>query len=157
LASDQSYRDRVNDSNATALIVSSMMDGVSKNLLIAANPKLAFARAIQALHGAAYEPTAVSDDFAAGRNCLLAARLSILPRVTVCDIVVLGDRMTLRPGAVIGNNCHSGDDTIIHPNVTIYHDCRGGSRCIVHAGTVIGADGFGFVPDEQGQQVKLLR
>ncbi|HMG32531.1 MAG TPA: UDP-3-O-(3-hydroxymyristoyl)glucosamine N-acyltransferase [Blastocatellia bacterium] len=156
LASDQSYRDRVNDSNATALIVSSMMDGVSKNLLIAANPKLAFARAIQALHGAAYEPTVVSDDFAVGRNCVLGVDLSILPRVTVGDNVVIGDRVTLHPGAVIGNNCHIGDDTIIHPNVTIYHDCRVGSRCIVHAGTVIGADGFGFVPDEQGHQVKLL-
>jgi UDP-3-O-[3-hydroxymyristoyl] glucosamine N-acyltransferase len=28
---------------------------------------------------------------------------------------------------------------------------------IIHAGAVIGADGFGFVPDEEGRQVKLLQ
>jgi UDP-3-O-[3-hydroxymyristoyl] glucosamine N-acyltransferase len=37
----------------------------------------------------------------------------------------------------------------------VYADCTIGSRVIIHAGTVIGADGFGFVPDEEGKQVKI--
>lgn len=40
-----------------------------------------------------------------------------------------------------------GNDVQIYPNVTILERCRIGSRVIIHAGTVIGSDGFGFVPD----------
>jgi UDP-3-O-[3-hydroxymyristoyl] glucosamine N-acyltransferase len=58
---------------------------------------------------------------------------------------------------VIGDRCAIGADTVIHANVSIYHDCEIGSRVIVHAGTVIGADGFGFVADEHGRQVKMLQ
>lgn len=65
--------------------------------------------------------------------------------------------MTLYPGVVIGNRCSIGDDTIIHANVSIYDDCSIGSRVIIHAGSVIGADGFGFVADEEGHQVKVLQ
>ena len=32
----------------------------------------------------------------------------------------------------------------------IYEGCVVGSRCILHAGAVIGADGFGFMPNAEG-------
>jgi UDP-3-O-[3-hydroxymyristoyl] glucosamine N-acyltransferase len=35
------------------------------------------------------------------------------------------------------------------PNVVLYQDVRIGPRTLVHSGAVIGADGFGFTPDEQ--------
>jgi UDP-3-O-[3-hydroxymyristoyl] glucosamine N-acyltransferase len=40
-----------------------------------------------------------------------------------------------------------GDGVVIYPNVTIQARCVVGNRVIIHAGTVIGSDGFGFVPD----------
>ena len=52
--------------------------------------------------------------------------------------------------AVVCENAKVGDNTILYPNVTIYHDCKVGSRCILHSGCVIGADGFGFTPSENG-------
>src|SRR5581483_9238449 len=48
-----------------------------------------------------------------------------------------------------------GNDTTIFANVSVYDDCEIGARCRIHSGTVIGSDGFSFVPDEQGRQVKL--
>ncbi|MBK7601339.1 MAG: hypothetical protein IPJ07_23550 [Acidobacteria bacterium] len=42
------------------------------------------------------------------------------------------------------------------PNVSIYDDTSIGARCRIHSGTVIGADGFSFTPDESGKQFKLL-
>jgi UDP-3-O-[3-hydroxymyristoyl] glucosamine N-acyltransferase len=76
--------------------------------------------------------------------------------VTIGSEAVIGDRVTLHPGVVIGDRCRIGDDSVIYANVTVYADCEIGKRTIVHSGTVIGADGFGFVPDEEGHQVKLL-
>ncbi len=43
-----------------------------------------------------------------------------------------------------------GDGTILYPGVKIYEGCVIGSRCILHAGAVIGADGFGFIPNAAG-------
>lgn len=157
LASDAAYLARVNESRATAIIVSAPIEGTTKNLLIAGNPKLAFARAIHALHSIEYRTTGVRADLIAGEGTVLGKELSIHSRVTIGRDAVIGDRVTLHPGVVIGDRCRIGDETVVHANVSIYHDCEIGKRVIIHAGTVIGADGFGFVADEDGRQLKLLQ
>ncbi|MEW6127704.1 MAG: UDP-3-O-(3-hydroxymyristoyl)glucosamine N-acyltransferase [Acidobacteriota bacterium] len=157
LASDTNYRARLNDSMATAIIIAPPVVAASANLLVVKNPKLAFARAIQALHAKAYAASGVSADLLRGEGCVLGDELSIHPRVTLGRNVVIGNRVTLHPGVVIGEGSRIGDDTVIHANVAIYPDTLIGNRVVVHSGTVIGADGFGFVPDEQGRQVKLLQ
>jgi UDP-3-O-[3-hydroxymyristoyl] glucosamine N-acyltransferase len=58
--------------------------------------------------------------------------------------------VTIMPGCVIGDEVRIGADTLIYPNVTILTRCTVGERCIIHSGTVIGSDGFGFVPQEAG-------
>lgn len=157
LALDAAYVARVNESRATAVIVSAPIAGSSRNLLVAGDAKLAFARAIEALHKTEYEPIGMSGDLIAGQGTVLGEGLSIHPRVTIGRDAVIGDRVTLHPGVVIGDRCTIGDDTVLHANVTIYRECAIGNRVIIHSGTVIGADGFGFVPDEAGHQVKLLQ
>lgn len=157
LAASARYAARLNESDATAVIVSEPIPGSSRNLLIARNPKLAFARAIEALHNLEYKSTGKSEDVIVGQGTVLGEQLSIHPRVTIGQDAVIGDRVTLYSGVVIGDRCRIGDDTVIYPNVSVYHDCEIGRRAIVHAGTVIGADGFGFVADEQGRQVKMLQ
>ena len=61
--------------------------------------------------------------------------------VSIAAFVSVGDRVCLGSGVFIG------DDTTIYPNVTIMDHCRIGSRVKINAGSVIGGDGFGFVPD----------
>jgi UDP-3-O-[3-hydroxymyristoyl] glucosamine N-acyltransferase len=157
LALDAGYLARINQSQATAIIVPASMAGYSGNLLVARDPKLAFARAIGALHKSDYQPIGVSGDLIVGEGTVLGNDLSIYPRVTLGRGVVIGDRVTMHPGVIIGDRSLIGDDSTLHANVTIYRDCEIGQRVVIHAGTVIGADGFGFVPDESGHQVKLLQ
>ncbi|HXG66088.1 MAG TPA: UDP-3-O-(3-hydroxymyristoyl)glucosamine N-acyltransferase [Blastocatellia bacterium] len=157
-ALDAAYRSRLGESRAAAVIVAPPApEAPGCNLLIARNPKLAFARAVQALHAAAYTPTGVSADLIVGQGTSLGADLSIHPRVTIGRDCVIGNRVRLHPGVVIGDRCRVGDDAVIYANVSVYDDCEIGSRVTIHAGTVIGADGFGFVADEEGRQVKLLQ
>lgn len=156
LATRSAFIDRIDESRASAIVVSAPIENCPRNLLIAKNPKLAFARAIEALHAIRYDALGVSPDLIAGPGTTFGTDLSIYPRVTIGRDVVIGDRVTLHPGVVIGDRCSIGSDAVIHPNVSICHDCEIGGRVIIHAGTVIGADGFSFVPDEEGHQVKLL-
>ena len=59
------------------------------------------------------------------------------------------------PGVVIGDDVEIGNDVLIYPNVTIYHRCKIGNRVIIHSGTVVGSDGFGFVPRPDGTYEKI--
>ncbi len=126
-------------------------------LLIAKDAKLAFARAIQAFYGKPYENRGVSAELQIGAGSTLGADCSIHPRVTIGRDCIVGNRVTLHPSVVLGDRVKVGDDTVIFPNVSVYDDTEIGARCRLHSGVVIGADGFSFTPDEQGQQFKLLQ
>jgi UDP-3-O-[3-hydroxymyristoyl] glucosamine N-acyltransferase len=148
-------------SSAAALIVPAKLADNEKlagrNLLVAKDAKLAFARAIAAFYGTVPEPRGVSNDLALGEGSRIGAGCSIHQRVTIGRNSVIGDRVTLHPGVVIGDNCRVGDDTVLFPNVSVYDNTEIGARCRIHSGTVIGSDGFSFTPDEQGRQFKLLQ
>lgn len=67
----------------------------------------------------------------------------------------IGDNVKIYPGVFIGENVKIGNDTVINANVSIYHDCVVGNNVMLHAGIVIGADGFGFAPKEDGTYSKI--
>jgi UDP-3-O-[3-hydroxymyristoyl] glucosamine N-acyltransferase len=69
---------------------------------------------------------------------------------------VTGKGCMIYPYAYIGDHVEIGDNTIVYPHVTIYERCIIGSNCIIHAGAVIGADGFGFAP-ENGVYKKIAQ
>lgn len=66
------------------------------------------------------------------------------------DNVVIGDGCQIYPNVVICENAKVGNDCLFYPNITIYHDCHVGNRVTLHAGSVVGSDGFGFAPSENG-------
>lgn len=67
----------------------------------------------------------------------------------------LGKGVKIYPQAYVGHDAVVGDGTVLYPGVKVYHGCRIGKRCILHSGVVVGADGFGFAPDEQGHYNKI--
>ncbi|MFA5649469.1 MAG: UDP-3-O-(3-hydroxymyristoyl)glucosamine N-acyltransferase [Bacteroidales bacterium] len=67
----------------------------------------------------------------------------------------IGDNVLVYPQAYIGNNVTIGSNTTINAGVKIYDDCKIGENCILHAGAVIGADGFGFAPQNDGSYTKI--
>jgi UDP-3-O-[3-hydroxymyristoyl] glucosamine N-acyltransferase len=69
--------------------------------------------------------------------------------------VVVGDGSKIFPGVYLGNNVVVGKNSMIYPGVKIYHDCVIGSNVVIHAGTVIGSDGFGYAPQQDGSLKKV--
>ncbi len=64
--------------------------------------------------------------------------------------VTLGNNVKIYPNSYIGDNVSIGDDTTIYAGVKIYSETIIGKGCKIHSGTVVGSDGFGFAPDENG-------
>lgn len=68
---------------------------------------------------------------------------------------VIGNNVKIHPQVFVGDGVKIGDNCTILPGVKICHDCVIGNNVVVHAGTVIGSDGFGFAPREDGSYSKV--
>ena len=75
----------------------------------------------------------------------------------ISDNVTIGNNVKIHPQVFIGDNVVVGDNTILFSGVKIYPDCRIGADCILHSGVVIGADGFGFAPNNGEPFTKIAQ
>lgn len=91
-------------------------------------------------------PTAVVDPAAQ-----VAATASIGPRCVIEAGAKIEDHAVLVANVFVGAGAVVGAGTVVHPNVTLYTRVRVGRQCIIHGGAVLGADGFGFLPDPSGR------
>jgi len=69
--------------------------------------------------------------------------------------VRIGNNVKLFPQVYLGDNTIIDDDSILFPGVKIHHDCVIGKNVTIHAGAVIGGDGFGFAPQQDGSFKKV--
>ncbi|MDR2684803.1 MAG: UDP-3-O-(3-hydroxymyristoyl)glucosamine N-acyltransferase [Prevotellaceae bacterium] len=75
--------------------------------------------------------------------------------VTIGENCKIGNNVKIYPNVQIADNVEIKDDSTIYSNVAVYENCIIGRRNIIHSGAVIGADGFGFAPDEAGRYSKI--
>ena len=144
------YKSEVATSLAGAIIVSekAAADFAGRNLIIAADPYLYFAKVARLFHpvvpaSAGRHPTAVvEEDAVVPESCEIGAH------VYIGKNTVLGERCRILAGCVVEQDCVLGDEVVLHPNVTLYSDCKLGQRVEIHGGSVIGADGFGLAFDQ---------
>lgn len=161
--SNPKYRRFISSTGASAIIIThdEILAGIgerspSLNFIRVKDPYLAFLRIVDLLtpppavplrgvHPAAVTaPSAViHPDAAVGPNAVIGERCTI------------GAGTILHPCAVLGDNVTVGEGSVIHANVTVREGCRIGNRVIIHAGTVIGSDGFGFAPRDDGSYEKI--
>ena len=69
--------------------------------------------------------------------------------------VRIGDNVKIYPNTYIGDNVSIGDNSVLFAGAKIYADCEIGKNCVINSGVIIGADGFGFAPDENGRYQKV--
>lgn len=119
----------------------------SKPLLIAAQPRLAFARAARLLYPPASGQSGIHPTAVVHPSAHLGKDITVAERAVIGECGEIGDRSSIGAGCVVGANVHLGEDCTLYPNVTIYPGARLGNRVIVHAGAVLGSDGFGYVRD----------
>lgn len=69
--------------------------------------------------------------------------------------VTIGNNVRIYPQVYIGDGVSIADNSIIYAGAKIYKGCKIGANCIVHSGAIIGSDGFGFAPTEDGGFEKI--
>ncbi|CAH8286034.1 UDP-3-O-[3-hydroxymyristoyl] glucosamine N-acyltransferase [Mariniflexile fucanivorans] len=73
----------------------------------------------------------------------------------ISDHVKIGNNVKIFPNTYIGENVFIGDNTIIFSGAKIYSETIIGNSCVINSGVIIGADGFGFAPNEKGGYNKI--
>lgn len=144
---------RALNSQASALIVPVNVNQLSKPMIKVANPRLAFAQILNFFFPPAPCIPAIHPTAVIGEN-VKASGCSIGALVYVGNNVTIGAGTIIHPGAVIGNEVVIGSNSVIHSNVVIRDGCQVGDRVQIHPGTVIGADGFGYVT-VNGENIKV--
>ena len=103
----------------------------------------------QAQHSGVHEKSSIRENVSLGDNVYIGEF------VVIAQNSQIGNNTKIHPQVYIGENVEIGENTIIYHGVKIYDECKIGNNCIVHAGAVIGADGFGFAPAEDGKHKKV--
>lgn len=145
-----------NDSNASAILVTQgLAKKCSGNLLVVPNPKMSFVQLLNVFYPPKEFSSGIHDSCIIGEGSNINETARLEPNVVVGDNVTIGIGSYIGAGSYLGDGAVVGDYTRFYPRVTVYHDCEIGHHCIIHSGVVIGADGFGFLPNDKGEQIKI--
>ena len=95
------------------------------------------------------QPSVISENVIYGKNLYLGSFSYIGKNVTI------GNDVKIYPNCFIGDNVTIGDNCIFFAGVKIYSETVIGDNCNFHSGCVVGSDGFGFAPTEDGTFSKI--
>jgi UDP-3-O-[3-hydroxymyristoyl] glucosamine N-acyltransferase len=146
-AENEIFFARAGQSAATAIIVDKRFSSSNKILIQVPDARIAFAKALTLFFPekkfvAGIHPTAVI-----ATNAKIDSSAHIGPHCVVGEGVKIGANSVLQTGNFIGDDSKLGKDVNIFPNVTIYPRTEIGDRVRIHANSVVGSDGYGYVPD----------
>jgi UDP-3-O-[3-hydroxymyristoyl] glucosamine N-acyltransferase len=95
------------------------------------------------------QPSVISENVIYGSDLYLGSFCYVGKNVTI------GNNVKIYPNSFIGDNVIIGDNCVFFAGVRIYSETEIGNNCTLHSGTVIGSDGFGFAPQEDGAYSKV--
>ena len=95
------------------------------------------------------QPSVISEGVVYGENLYLGSFCYIGKNVKI------GQNVKIYPNSFIGDNVTIGDNCVFFAGVRIYSETEIGANCTIHSGTIVGSDGFGYAPLEDGTYNKI--
>jgi UDP-3-O-[3-hydroxymyristoyl] glucosamine N-acyltransferase len=95
------------------------------------------------------QPSVISEGVTYGDDLYLGSFCYIGKNVRI------GNNVKIYPNSFIGDNVTIGDNCVFFAGVRIYSETEIGNHVTIHSGTIIGSDGFGFAPQEDGSFTKI--
>ena len=153
------YEDFLYSTNASIVIINDnqeLKQAVSATLIRVADAYISFANLLQKYQEMMKEQlTGIQQPSYIDASAKLGNNVFVGAFTYIGENAVIGDNVKLYPGVYIGNDVIIGNNSVLHPGVKIYFRCSVGNTVTIHAGTVIGGDGFGFAPQDDGSYKKV--
>ncbi|MBE0650022.1 MAG: UDP-3-O-(3-hydroxymyristoyl)glucosamine N-acyltransferase [Bacteroidales bacterium] len=116
---------------------------------------LAFTSLLEIYQNSKQQKTGISPNAAVAPSAKIGEGVYIGDFVSIGENTTIGNNVKIYSNTSIGDNCKIGNDTTIYYGVKIYSETVIGNECILHGGSVIGADGFGFAPQQNTDFKKI--
>ena len=95
------------------------------------------------------QPSVISDNVTYGDDLYLGSFCYVGKNVKI------GNNVKIYPNTYIGDNVIIGNNCIFFAGVRIYSETEIGNNCVIHSGAIVGSDGFGFAPHDDGTYSKI--
>lgn len=144
------YTPYIYETKATAVIVSKNFAAekpVETTLLRVENAYEAFARLLAFYDQYTKPKPGISQHAYISPSAKIGKGVYIGEFAVIADNAVIEDGCQIHPQCYVGNQVHIKEGSTLYPGVKVYPHTIIGKNCILQAGAVLGADGFGFAPN----------
>ena len=156
--SNPKYKSWLYTTDASVVIVDADFElekEITCTLIRVNNPYLAFTKLLDYYnqiqrHKVGVEAPVFVDDSAEYGNDIYLGAFSYISKN-----VRIGNGVKIYPNVFIGDNVTIGDNTTIFAGAKIYSETIIGKQCTIHSGAIVGSDGFGFAPTDNGNYSKI--
>ena len=115
-----------------------------------ADPRLAFAEALDALHPRKPKPPGIHPSAVVDPAAQLSGGVHVGAHAVIGEGAVVGHGCTIHANTTLYDDVVLGEGCEIHSGAVLHPGSRLGRGCVVHSNAVIGSEGFGFVPTASG-------
>jgi len=148
-ATGKKYLSQLLACKASAVIITPdlavLYDG---NCLIIQSPYFAYAQVVAAFYPESHLKADIHPSSIIDPSSEIASTAFIGANVVIGKNVQVADGVVIEASCVVGDDCSLGENTHLHANVTLYTKTQIADNCRLHSGVVIGADGFGYAPNQ---------
>ncbi|HSM92228.1 MAG TPA: UDP-3-O-(3-hydroxymyristoyl)glucosamine N-acyltransferase [Anaeromyxobacteraceae bacterium] len=149
--SNKKYRKAFDATAAGAVLVEPGTEAAAgRTLLVVENAYLAFAKISTLFHPPREPLPEIAPTAVIHPTATVHPSAQVMPLACVGPGAVVGPRTIVFPGAHVGQDAKVGADCVLYHNVVVRERCVLGDRVILQPGVVIGADGFGYALDLEG-------
>jgi UDP-3-O-[3-hydroxymyristoyl] glucosamine N-acyltransferase len=144
------YAGFLKTTSASAVIVGmgTRIEGIKIPLIVHPNPYFALVKVLELFYKVKKSyPEMVHPTAVLSEGVKLEKGVHIGANVVLEEGVGIKSQTVILTGSFVGADSVIGENTLIYPNVTIRENVEIGKNVIVHSGTIIGADGFGYVKE----------
>lgn len=156
--SNPKYTPYIYSTNASITIVDKTFvpDQKLKTTLIRVNDAYkAFSKLLEYYNMVKLNKTGIEEPVFKSASAKLGENIYLGAFSYIGDQVTIGDNVKIFPGVYIGDNVIIGNNVIVFAGAKIYSETCIGNDCVIHSSVVLGADGFGFAPNEKGEYNKI--
>lgn len=155
---NEKYNHYLYDTKASIVIVNDSLvleKPVKTTLIRVKDAYSCFAKLLEIYNQYKFARTGISSLSFVGEGSTLGEDCYLGEFAVIDKNVTIGQSCKIYPQVYVGQNVKIGNNVTLFAGVKIYHDVTIGDNCIIHSGCVIGADGFGFAPLEDGSFKKI--
>ncbi len=156
--SNPKYTSYIYSTEASITIVDKAFSPEEKlktTLIRVENPYKAFSKLLEYYNMVKLNKTGIEEPVFLSSSAKLGQNIYLGAFTYIGDNVLIGDNVKIFPGVYIGDNVSIGNNVIVFAGAKIYSETTIGNDCVIHSSVVLGADGFGFTPNENGEYKKV--